>query len=79
MAMTTQVQAQLSKRDTLVLGGNMALRKGLGGGSVTMVLSRQLSPISSVEVLAMIGLRSVLSVHTSRYWFCSISLRLLYG
>ncbi|XP_024367053.1 chaperone protein dnaJ 13 [Physcomitrium patens] len=66
MAMTTQVQAQLSKRDTLVLGGNMALRKGLGGGSVTMVLSRQLSPISSVEVLAMIGLRSVLSVHTSR-------------
>jgi DnaJ family protein C protein 11 len=66
MAMSTQVQAQVSKRDTVVLGGNMALRRGLGGGSVTMVLRRQISPISSVEVLAMVGLRSILSLQTSR-------------
>lgn len=66
MAMSTQVQAQVSKRDTVVLGGNMALRRGLGGGSVTMVLRRQLSPISSVELLAIVGLRSILSLQTSR-------------
>jgi DnaJ family protein C protein 11 len=69
MAMSTQVQAQVSKRDTVVLGGNMALRRGLGGGSVTMVLRRQLSPISSVELLAIVGLRSILSLQTSRYLF----------
>jgi DnaJ family protein C protein 11 len=67
--MSTQVQAQVSKRDTVVLGGNMALRRGLGGGSVTMVLRRQLSPISSVELLAIVGLRSILSLQTSRYLF----------
>jgi hypothetical protein len=72
MAMSTQVQAQVSKRDTVVLGGNMALRRGLGGGSVTMVLRRQLSPISTVEVLAMVGLRSILSLQTSRY-LCFLS------
>lgn len=67
MAMTTLVQAQVSKRDTVMLGGNMALRSGLGRGSVTMGLRRQLSPISTVEFLAMAGLRSILSLQTSRY------------
>ena len=66
MAMSTQIQAQVSKRDTVVLGGNMALRRGMGGGSVTVVLRRQISPISSVELLAMVGLRSILSFQTSR-------------
>jgi DnaJ family protein C protein 11 len=66
MAMSTEVQAQVSKKDTIVLGGNMALRRGLGGGSVTLVLRRQLSPISSVEVLATVGFRSILSFQTSR-------------
>jgi hypothetical protein len=66
MAMSTEVQAQVSKKDTIVLGGNMALRRGLGGGSVTLVLRRQLSPVSSVEVLAMVGFRSILSFQTSR-------------
>jgi DnaJ family protein C protein 11 len=66
MAMSTQVQAKVSKNDTIVLGGNMALRRGLGGGSVTMILRRQVSPISSIEVVTMVGLRSILSVQTSR-------------
>jgi hypothetical protein len=74
MAMSTEVQAQVSKKDTIVLGGNMALRRGLGGGSVTLVLRRQLSPISSVEVLATVGFRSILSFQTSRcvcWSFCN--------
>ena len=69
MAMSTQVQAKVSKTDTIVLGGNMALRRGLGGGSMTMVMKRQLSPISSIELVTMIGLRSILSLQTSRYFF----------
>ncbi|CAM6011466.1 unnamed protein product [Sphagnum balticum] len=66
MAMSTEIQARISKKDTIVLGGNMALRQGQGGGSVTVVLRQQLSPISSVEVLAMVGLCSILSFQTSR-------------
>jgi hypothetical protein len=76
--MSTQVQAQVSKRDTVVLGGNMALRRGLGGGSVTMVLRRQLSPISSVELLAIVGLRSILRCRLlgicSLCWKCRLLL-----
>nr|PNR26721.1 hypothetical protein PHYPA_030202 [Physcomitrium patens] len=66
MAEITPVQAQIWKRDTLVLGGNVGLGDGSGGGTVTMVLRRQLSPISSAEVFAMIGQYSVLRVQTSR-------------
>ncbi|KAL3679639.1 hypothetical protein R1sor_022595 [Riccia sorocarpa] len=66
MAMATQVQAQLSKKNTVVLGGNMALRRGMGGGTVTCVLRRQTSPVSSIEVLGMAGIRSILSIQTSR-------------
>lgn len=66
MAEITPVQAQIWKRDTLVLGGNVGLGVGSGGGTVTMVLRRQLSPISSAEVFAMIGQYSVLRVQTSR-------------
>ncbi|KAJ7548823.1 hypothetical protein O6H91_07G028600 [Diphasiastrum complanatum] len=66
MTMSTQVQAQVSKVDTAVMGGSMYLRRGLGGGAITLVLRRQTSPISSIEILAMAGLRSVLSVQMSR-------------
>ncbi|KAG6551992.1 hypothetical protein Mapa_006298 [Marchantia paleacea] len=66
MAMATQVQAQVSKKNTVVLGGNMALRRGMGGGTVTCVLRRQTSPVSSIEVLGMVGIRSILSLQTSR-------------
>jgi DnaJ family protein C protein 11 len=65
--MATQVQAQVSKKNALVLGGNMALRRGMGGGTVTVVLRRQSSPVSSIEVLGMVGVRSILSVQTSRF------------
>lgn len=68
--MSTQVQAKVSKKDTIVLGGNMALRRGLGGGSITMVLRRQLSPISTIEIVTMVGLRSLLSLQASRYLLC---------
>lgn len=66
MAMSTQVQAHVSKRDTIVLGGSMALRRGLGGGSVTVLLRRQVSPRSAMELLAVVGLRSILSLQMSR-------------
>lgn len=69
MAMATQVQAQVSKKNTVVLGGNMALRRGMGGGTVTCVLRRQTSPVSSIEVLGMVGIRSILSLQTSRWVF----------
>ncbi|KAL2613341.1 hypothetical protein R1flu_025033 [Riccia fluitans] len=66
MAMATQVQAQVSKKNAVVLGGNMALRRGMGGGTVTCVLRRQTSSVSSIEVLGMAGIRSILSIQTSR-------------
>lgn len=66
MAMSSSVQAQLSSKDTVVLGGNMAMRGGMGGGSVTAAFRRQLSTISSVEFVSTIGLRSILTAQASR-------------
>eukprot|EP00249_Psilotum_nudum_P019610 c27340_g2_i2 orf=73-1476(+) len=66
MSSSTQVQSHISKNDTLILGGSMLIRGGAVGGSVNALLRRQTSPVSSVEVLAMAGLRSLFTVQTSR-------------
>jgi hypothetical protein len=45
------------------------LEEGFRRGICNNGLRRQLSPISSVELLAIVGLRSILSLQTSRYLF----------
>lgn len=66
MASTTEVQAHISKKHSLVLGGNVVFRRGMGGGALSAVFRHHTSPESNVEFLAMVGLRSLLSLQTSR-------------
>lgn len=57
----------ISKRNSLVLGGNIAFRQQRGGGALSALFRHQISSEADLEVLAMIGMRSLLSVQTSRY------------
>lgn len=66
MAMTSEIQSQLSKRSVAVIGGNLAVDGHVGGGAANAVLSHQLSEASSIEFMASAGLRSLLGVQTSR-------------
>lgn len=66
MTSNTEVQALISKKNSLVLGGNIAFRERMGGGTLSAIFRHQISSEADAEVLAMVGLRSVLSVQTSR-------------
>ncbi|KAH7415328.1 hypothetical protein KP509_14G038100 [Ceratopteris richardii] len=66
MTSTTEVQTHLSKKNVLALGGNIVLREQLGGGALSAVLRHQISADSNVEAVVMVGLRSLISIQTSR-------------
>ncbi|KAF8380500.1 hypothetical protein HHK36_027987 [Tetracentron sinense] len=66
MAMTSEVQSQISKRNTIAVGGNLAVTGNSGGGAATAVLRHQISSVSSVEVMASAGLRALIGVQTTR-------------
>ena len=66
MAMSSEVQTQISKRNAIAIGGNLAVNGNSGGGTATVVLRHQLSSVSSIEFMASAGLRSLIGVQTSR-------------
>ncbi|XP_010264286.1 PREDICTED: chaperone protein dnaJ 13 [Nelumbo nucifera] len=67
MAMSTEVQSQISKRNTIAVGGNLAVTGNSGGGAATAVLRHQISSVASVEFMASAGLRALIGVQTSRH------------
>lgn len=66
MAMTSEVQSQLSKHNTVAIGGNLAVDGNAGGGAATALFRHQISEVSSVEFMASAGLRALIGVQTSR-------------
>ncbi|KAE9613149.1 hypothetical protein Lal_00027622 [Lupinus albus] len=66
MAMTSEIQSQLSKRNAITIGGNLAVDGNKGGGAATALFKHQISPVSSIEFVASSGLRSLIGVQTSR-------------
>ncbi|XP_051137416.1 chaperone protein dnaJ 13 isoform X2 [Andrographis paniculata] len=66
MAMASEVESQISKRNSLSIGGNLAVNETAGGGAAVAVLRHQISPVSSLELMGSIGLQSLLGVQTSR-------------
>ncbi|MED6157045.1 Chaperone protein dnaJ 13 [Stylosanthes scabra] len=66
MAMTSEIQSDLSKRDAITIGGNLAVDGNEGGGAATAVFRHQISEVSSVELVASAGLRALLGVQASR-------------
>ncbi|KAK7307787.1 hypothetical protein VNO77_41155 [Canavalia gladiata] len=66
MAMTSEIQSQLSTRNAVTIGGNLAVNGNEGGGAATALLSHQLSEVSSVDFVASAGLHALIGVQTSR-------------
>ncbi|KAI0488280.1 hypothetical protein KFK09_028108 [Dendrobium nobile] len=66
MAMSSEVQSRLSKRNSLAIGGNLSVTGASGTGSASAMLKHQISSAASVEFVATAGLRALLSVQTSR-------------
>jgi DnaJ homolog subfamily C member 11 len=66
MAMASEVDLPVSKKDTVTVGGNLVVNGSAGTGAASTVLRHQLSSDSSIEFMATAGLRSVLGVQMSR-------------
>lgn len=67
MAMASEVQSQISKWNTVAVGGNLAVTGNSGGGAATALLRHQISPVASIEFMASAGLRALIGVQTSRH------------
>lgn len=72
MAMSSELQSQLSKHDTVAIGGNLAVTGNSGTGGASAVLRHQISPVSSIEFTASAGLRSLIGIQTTRYLMFAI-------
>lgn len=66
MAISSDVQAQVSKRNTVGIGGNLLVIGESGTGNLSMTARNQLSSVSSIEFMATSGLRSIIGLQTSR-------------
>lgn len=67
MAMSSEVQMQLSKHNLASIGGNLAVTGKSGSGAATAVLRHQASSVASIECMATVGLRSIIGVQATRY------------
>ncbi|CAA7403585.1 unnamed protein product [Spirodela intermedia] len=67
MAMSSDVQSQLSKRNTVAMGGNLAVTGNSGTAAASALLRHQLSSVSTLEIMATAGLRALIGVQTSRH------------
>lgn len=66
MQMASQFQSQISKKNTLALGGNMAVSENSGGRAASLVLGHQISPAASAEFMVSFGLQSLVGVQMTR-------------
>ncbi|PKA59584.1 Chaperone protein dnaJ 13 [Apostasia shenzhenica] len=66
MAMYSELQSQLSKRNLMSIAGNLSVVSNTGTGSASALLRHQISSASSIEFMATAGLRALLGVQTSR-------------
>jgi hypothetical protein len=64
--MQNTVHLPLSRRDTAYMGGQVASRRGIGGGTLLFGVKRQCSAVSSLEASASVGLRGAASIAGNR-------------
>lgn len=67
MQMASQFQSQISKKNTLALGGNLAVSESAGGRAASLVLGHQISPAASAEFMVSFGLQALVGVQTTRH------------
>ncbi|KAI6707352.1 hypothetical protein NL676_010314 [Syzygium grande] len=66
MQMASQFQSQISKKNTLALGGNLAVSEHAGGRAASLVLGHQISPAASAEFMVSFGLQALVGMQTTR-------------
>lgn len=66
MAMSSEIHSQISKQNTIAIGGNLEVQENSGGSAASAVLRHQLSSVSSIEFMASAGLRALIGVQTTR-------------
>ncbi|MCL7022521.1 hypothetical protein MKW94_026050, partial [Papaver nudicaule] len=66
MAMASEVQSQISKRNTMAIGGNLSVNGNAGGGFATAVLRHQASSVASAEFTVSVGLRALIGAQMTR-------------
>lgn len=67
MQMASQFQSQISKKNTLALGGNLAVSENAGGRAASLVLGHQICPAASAEFMVSFGLQALVGVQTTRH------------
>lgn len=67
MQMASQFQSQISKKNTLALGGNLAVSENAGGRAASLVLGHQISPAASAEFMVSFGLQALVGMQTTRH------------
>lgn len=67
MAMRSEVQSQISKRNTLAIAGNLEVNGNAGGGAATAIFRHQISSVSSIELMASAGLHALVGVQSTRH------------
>ncbi|CAN0842241.1 Chaperone protein dnaJ 13 [Linum grandiflorum] len=66
MAMTSQVNSQLSKDTNLAMGGNLEVSNHGAGTAASTVIQHQISSAQSMQFQASVGLQSLIGVQTTR-------------
>lgn len=66
MAMTSEYQSKISKRNTLALGGNLAVAENSGGRAGSAVLKHDFSSVASAEFMITFGLQSLVGMQTTQ-------------
>lgn len=64
--MSSEVQSQLSERNLIAVGGNLAVTGESGGVATTAVFRHQISSASTIEFMASSGLQSLIGLQTTR-------------
>ncbi|MCO5574546.1 hypothetical protein L7F22_028333 [Adiantum nelumboides] len=68
MTSATELEAHISKKSSLVLGGNISIGQQLGGGTLSALFRHHISSDANVEIVAMAGLRSLAVIFTCNWW-----------
>nr|XP_043628117.1 chaperone protein dnaJ 13 isoform X2 [Erigeron canadensis] len=66
ISMHTEIQSHVSKNNVIAFGGTLAVKGSVGSADANAVFRHQLSPASSIEIMASAGLRGLIGVQTSR-------------
>ncbi|KAI3913836.1 hypothetical protein MKX01_021898 [Papaver californicum] len=66
MAMSSEVQSQITERNTMAIGGLLSVNNKAGGRFATAVLGHQVSSVASAEFTVSVGLQALIGAQMTR-------------